>query len=344
MLRGQWKPFVAARALGVSDLPAHVFLHHRVCDAFLGSSGAPVPAVRSTSATAPSGENHVGPSGAVAVVDAPDRVGAPPCAVEDPLAGDVGKRVEVEQGCDDGNEADEKVLDDDGQREERSRWRGGLGLESNNGGAKGSITMQETDELSSTFDRDGGRRWEPDAETLREGRRWGLARQRALLVRMAKRRFGTESAEIFEGLLDAVDDPDRLAAFGQWVIEASAPSELAPLDVPESMPSRLEEVLRDQLRETYANAYGLGMAQALLERLAGHRFGPETSRQIKGSIATLEWSSLQLLAEMILEAENEGHLAEDVAYLVDLEGRDRRRRQDGTAARTTVAQLEGTDN
>ena len=63
-------------------------------------------------------EDHQRPPRTVPVGHPPDRVGAAPRAVVDPLAGEVGEGVEVEQRGDFGEEALQQVFDDDGQREE----------------------------------------------------------------------------------------------------------------------------------------------------------------------------------------------------------------------------------
>ena len=101
----------------------------------------------------------------------------------------------------------------------------------------------------------------------------------------------------FQGFAGHCGRPGSACDFGQWVIETSTPSELAPLDVPEAMPSRLKEVLGPIARGVRM-ALRSAWRKPLLERLAGHRFGLETTEQFTESIATLQWSSLQLQAEM----------------------------------------------
>ena len=66
--------------------------------------------------------------------------------------------------------------------------------------------------------------WEQ--EWFRQGREAGLAEERALLRRQAARRFGTETAEALAGLLEGVDDADRLAEVGEMIVDCGTGSEL----------------------------------------------------------------------------------------------------------------------
>ena len=73
---------------------------------------------------------------------------------------------------------------------------------------------------------------------LREGREQGLqqglergiergrAEERALLCRLAARKFGAETGERLSGLLARLTDPERLAEVGDWVIECGTGAEL----------------------------------------------------------------------------------------------------------------------
>ena len=65
---------------------------------------------------------------------------------------------------------------------------------------------------------------------LREGREQGLERgraeERALLCRLAARKFDAETAEGLAGLLDRLTDPERLAEVGEWIIESGTGVEL----------------------------------------------------------------------------------------------------------------------
>ena len=75
-------------------------------------------------------------------------------------------------------------------------------------------------------------------EWLRQGREQGLelglerglergrAEERALLCRLASRRFGAETGERLSGLLGHLTDPERLAEVGDWVIECGTGAEL----------------------------------------------------------------------------------------------------------------------
>ena len=59
-----------------------------------------------------------------------------------------------------------------------------------------------------------------------EGREEGLAEERALLRRLAARRFGAGTAEALTGLLEGVDDADRLAEVGEMIVDCGTGSEL----------------------------------------------------------------------------------------------------------------------
>ena len=65
---------------------------------------------------------------------------------------------------------------------------------------------------------------------LREGREQGLERgraeERALLCRLAARKFDAETAERLSGVLDRFTDPERLAEVGDWIIECGTGAEL----------------------------------------------------------------------------------------------------------------------
>ena len=56
---------------------------------------------------------------------------------------------------------------------------------------------------------------------VREGRAEGLARQRALLGRLASRRFDPATAERVVAALERIEDPDRLTAAGDRIIDAT---------------------------------------------------------------------------------------------------------------------------
>ena len=54
----------------------------------------------------------------------------------------------------------------------------------------------------------------------------GMERERALLVRMAQRRFDADVAEALSKLVGGVDDPDRLAEVGELVVDCATGREL----------------------------------------------------------------------------------------------------------------------
>ena len=59
------------------------------------------------------------------------------------------------------------------------------------------------------------------AEGLAEGIERGLAAERGLLRRQAERKFGTAASERLALVLKEVDDPERLAETGDWIIECT---------------------------------------------------------------------------------------------------------------------------
>ena len=63
-------------------------------------------------------------------------------------------------------------------------------------------------------------------EALAEGRRDGLAHERALLVRQAARRFGADTGRRLEALLRAVEDPDRLERVGDLIVDSETGEQL----------------------------------------------------------------------------------------------------------------------
>ena len=63
-------------------------------------------------------------------------------------------------------------------------------------------------------------------EGVRRGREEGLAEERALLRRLAARRFGAGTAEALAGLLEGVDDTDRLAEIGEMIVDCGTGDEL----------------------------------------------------------------------------------------------------------------------
>lgn len=61
---------------------------------------------------------------------------------------------------------------------------------------------------------------------LEQGREQGLAQQRALLFRLATRRFGAETAGRLSEALARVADPERLAEAGEWLVQCDTGVEL----------------------------------------------------------------------------------------------------------------------
>ena len=63
-------------------------------------------------------------------------------------------------------------------------------------------------------------------EGVAHGRAEGLERERALLLRQAQRRFGADVAVALSKLIKGVEDPDRLAEVGDWIVDCAAGGEL----------------------------------------------------------------------------------------------------------------------
>ena len=72
------------------------------------------------------------------------------------------------------------------------------------------------------------RKWEAELvrEGRREGRREGLADERALLCRLAARRFGARTGAELGPRLETMQDPERLAEVGDWIVECATGAEL----------------------------------------------------------------------------------------------------------------------
>ena len=64
------------------------------------------------------------------------------------------------------------------------------------------------------------------AEGRAEGLERGIAAERDLLRRQAARKFDAGTAERLAGLLSRIDDPERLAEAGDWIIECASGDEL----------------------------------------------------------------------------------------------------------------------
>ena len=63
-------------------------------------------------------------------------------------------------------------------------------------------------------------------EGMAHGRAEGLERERALLLRQAQRRFGAAVAVALSKLIKGVEDPDRLAEVGDWIVDCATGGEL----------------------------------------------------------------------------------------------------------------------
>ena len=60
-----------------------------------------------------------------------------------------------------------------------------------------------------------------ERQGIEKGALQGMQAERALLVRQVQRRFDTHTAEQLAELLQAIDDPDRLADIGEWLIDSN---------------------------------------------------------------------------------------------------------------------------
>ncbi len=69
-------------------------------------------------------------------------------------------------------------------------------------------------------------RSEGRAEGIERGLEQGIAAERDLLRRLATRKFDAGTAERLTGLLSRIDDPEGLAAAGDWIIECASGDEL----------------------------------------------------------------------------------------------------------------------
>ncbi len=91
-------------------------------------------------------------------------------------------------------------------------------------GEMGSLLAKRMDQA---VDESRARGWAEGRELgLTEGREQGLERQRAILLRQAARKFDAGTATRLEALLAAIDDPDRLAVLGDYVIDSDDGEEL----------------------------------------------------------------------------------------------------------------------
>ena len=63
-------------------------------------------------------------------------------------------------------------------------------------------------------------------EGMAYGRAEGMERERALLLRLTRRRFGADVSEALSGLIKGVEDPDRLTEVGDWIMDCATGREL----------------------------------------------------------------------------------------------------------------------
>ena len=69
-----------------------------------------------------------------------------------------------------------------------------------------------------------------------EGIEQGRHEERALLCRLAARKFGDDTSERLAAALAGVTEPDRLALVGDWIIECATAAELIARVVDEGRP------------------------------------------------------------------------------------------------------------
>lgn len=58
------------------------------------------------------------------------------------------------------------------------------------------------------------------------GRAEGVEQERVLLLRLAERKFGSDTAARVAPLLAGIEEPDRLADVGEWIIDCATGDEL----------------------------------------------------------------------------------------------------------------------
>ena len=61
---------------------------------------------------------------------------------------------------------------------------------------------------------------------MAEGREQGRSEERALLCRLAARKFDTDTAQRLAAALAEVVDPERLAEVGDWIVECGMEADL----------------------------------------------------------------------------------------------------------------------
>ncbi len=83
--------------------------------------------------------------------------------------------------------------------------------------------LEEAGELRTAV-QDRVRAWrEADRE---QGRAEGVEQERSLLRRLTERKFGADTAGAFAALLAGIEDPERLADFGELIIDCASGDEL----------------------------------------------------------------------------------------------------------------------
>ena len=64
------------------------------------------------------------------------------------------------------------------------------------------------------------------AQGIERGIERGRADERALLCRLAARRFGTETAQRLSGLLESLKAAEELAVVGDWIMDCETGADL----------------------------------------------------------------------------------------------------------------------
>ena len=87
--------------------------------------------------------------------------------------------------------------------------------------------MEEPPMLAETLDEWAEEKFRlGQVDGMARGRAEGIERERALLLRQANRRFGTDIAEALSELIKGTDDPNRLMEVGDWVVDCATGREL----------------------------------------------------------------------------------------------------------------------
>jgi hypothetical protein len=88
--------------------------------------------------------------------------------------------------------------------------------------------LQETQTMLEETVREWTREWleQGRAQGIEQGIEQGRHEERALLCRLASRKFDAGAADALAAALAGVTDPDRLARVGDWIIECASASDL----------------------------------------------------------------------------------------------------------------------